>query len=94
MVKYYSKTLCVDADFFKYGGKNLRFRKYPATCGRDPRVNLSTSLIITIHVVHKKILSPLFIHWLLPGQNHTEYHIKNLCCLFVGDRRQVRSGGG
>ena len=24
----------MDADFFKYGKKNLRFRKYPATCGR------------------------------------------------------------
>ena len=33
MVKYDSKTLRVDADFFKYGGKNLRFWKYPATCG-------------------------------------------------------------
>ena len=34
MVKYDSKTLRVDADFFfKYGGKSLRFRKYPATCG-------------------------------------------------------------
>ena len=33
-VKYDSKTLRVDADFFKYGGKNLRFRKYPDTCGR------------------------------------------------------------
>ena len=32
--KYDSKTLRVDADFFEYGGKNLRFRKYPATCGR------------------------------------------------------------
>ena len=24
----------VDADFFKHGGKNLRFRKYPDTRGR------------------------------------------------------------
>ena len=30
---YDSKTLRVDADFFKYGEKNLRFRKYPAACG-------------------------------------------------------------
>ena len=30
---YDSKTLRVDADFFTYGEKNLRFRKYPATCG-------------------------------------------------------------
>ena len=34
MVKYDSKTLGVDAKFCKYGGKNLRFRKYSATCGR------------------------------------------------------------
>ena len=34
--KYDSKTLRVDADFFKYGEKNIRFRKYPATCGRGP----------------------------------------------------------
>ena len=34
-VKYDSKTLRVDAGLiFKYGGKNLRFRKYPATFGR------------------------------------------------------------
>ena len=32
-VTYDSKTLRVDADFFKSGEKNLRFRKYPATCG-------------------------------------------------------------
>ena len=32
---YDSKTLRVDAGvFFKYGEKNLRFRKYPAMCGR------------------------------------------------------------
>ena len=32
--KYDSKTLHVDADFFKCGEKNIRFRKYPATCGQ------------------------------------------------------------
>ena len=37
MVKYDSKTLRVDADFFKKGGKNLRFRKYPSTCGRGSK---------------------------------------------------------
>ena len=30
---YDSKTLRVDAGFFKYRKKKLRFRKYPATCG-------------------------------------------------------------
>ena len=29
-----SNTLRVDANFFKNGGKNLRFRKYPHTCGQ------------------------------------------------------------
>ena len=32
--KYDSNTLRVDADFFKHGGKNLRFQKYPDTCGQ------------------------------------------------------------
>ena len=36
-VKYDSKTPRVDADIFKYGEKNIRFRKYPATCGRRVR---------------------------------------------------------
>ena len=27
------------ADFFKYGEKNLRFRKYPDTCGRGFRIS-------------------------------------------------------
>ena len=34
---YDSKTLRLDTDFFKYGWKNLRFPKYPATCGRGLR---------------------------------------------------------
>ena len=44
MVKYDSKTLRVDADSFfkKYGGKNLRFRKYPATCGRGLSRSIKT----------------------------------------------------
>ena len=29
-----SNTLRVDANFFKNGGKNLRFQKYPDTCGQ------------------------------------------------------------
>ena len=33
-----SKTLRVDVDFFKYKEKNLRFRKYPATCGRSKMI--------------------------------------------------------
>ena len=32
---YDSKTLRLDADFFKYGEKNIRFRKCPAMCGRS-----------------------------------------------------------
>ena len=35
MVKCDSKTLKVGADVFNYGGKALRFRKYPGTSGRD-----------------------------------------------------------
>ena len=40
-----SKTLRVDADFFKYGGKTLRFRKYPATCEHG--------LMFTIYVLFR-----------------------------------------
>ena len=43
MVKHDSKTLRVDADFFEYGGKTLRFRKYPATCGRGHSDTLQKS---------------------------------------------------
>ena len=34
MCKYDFNTVRVDADFFKYGEKNFRCRKYPDTCGR------------------------------------------------------------
>ena len=40
-VKYDSKTLHLNADFFNYGGKNLRFRKYPATCGQGLSEHIS-----------------------------------------------------
>ena len=30
--------------FFRYGGKNLRFRKYPSTCRRDLSLNLGLNL--------------------------------------------------
>ena len=34
----FKNATCGRRLFFKYGGKNLRFRKYPATCGRDINV--------------------------------------------------------
>ena len=33
----YSNTLRVDTNFFKNGEKNLRFQKYPDTCGQGLR---------------------------------------------------------
>ena len=48
MVKYDSKTLGVDADFFRYGGKNVRFRKYLAMCGRSLNHRLRTYITFCI----------------------------------------------
>ena len=40
MVKYDSKTLRVDADVIQIRWIYLRFRKYPATCGRGLKQSL------------------------------------------------------
>ena len=53
-VKYGSKTLRVDTDFFEYGEKNLRFRKYPATCGRALDLGLVLARATTYKALVKR----------------------------------------
>ena len=43
---YDLKTVRVDADIFKYGGKSLRFEKYPATVHVDGQIRFETSVRI------------------------------------------------
>ena len=50
--KHYVWTLIV----FKYGGKNLRFRKYPVTCGRGLKVITQSNFGSLIQ--HKKCIFP------------------------------------
>ena len=53
--QYDSKTLRVDADFLKHVGKNLRFRKYPAACGRGLRLIVLSIFITSSSKVVKSV---------------------------------------
>ena len=60
--KYDFNTVRVGADFFKYGRKNLRVRKYPDMCGRalDPGLGWGTGAIDNHQNFEKKEERPQF----------------------------------
>ena len=39
----FENATSMDAFILKYGEKNIRFRKYPATCGRGLSIGISSS---------------------------------------------------
>ena len=64
--RIYSKTLRVDADFFKYGEKNFRFRKYPATIRVDGQIRFkNTTCGRSLFLNTKEKISVFENTWLL-----------------------------